>query len=261
MPRSTRYLQNGFIYHVTHRCHDGRFFLRFSRERDQYREWLRIGALRYGVSVLGYAITSNHVHVVVDVEDRHAVADVMKLAAGVVAQARHRRKGGEDSVWEHPYQCTRIQDGRHLLNCLRYLDLNMVRAGKVEHPRDWRWCGYDELTGKRQRYRIVDQERLLGRTGFSAMSEFCGFYADSIERVLSEGRPERQAWWTEAVAVGSEEFIENAAKTCSYRRSMSKQAIPIPGQESTWIVREAPVAYSPDLCKESDLQAVRRPGP
>ncbi len=64
LPRSTRYLQNGYIYHLTHRCHNGRFMLRFSRERDYYREWLRVGAQRCRVAVLGFTITSNHVHVV-----------------------------------------------------------------------------------------------------------------------------------------------------------------------------------------------------
>ena len=183
---------------------------------------------------------------VVDVDNRHAVADMMKLAAGVVAQARYRRKGGEDSLWEHPYQCTRIQDGRHLLNCLRYVDLNMVRAGKVEHPRQWRWCGYDELTGQRKRYRIVDPERLLFRTGYATMGEFSRFYRADIDQALSSNTPERQAWWTEAVAVGSEEFVNAAVRTCTYRRSMDKQPIHTPGQESAWIVRESSVAYKVD---------------
>jgi len=237
MPRSTRYLKNGFVYHLTHRCHDGRFFLRFARERDLYREWLRVGALRYRVAVLGYTITCNHVHVVVDVEDRLAVANMIKLAAGVTAQARHRRKGGEDSIWEHPYQCTRIQDGRHLMHCLRYVDLNMIRAGKVRHPREWKWCGYDEMTGQRTRYRIVAQERLLARTGYSAISEFSRFYTDSIEQALSTGQIERQAWWTEAVAVGSEAFIENSIRTGPFRRSLKKYEHPLSDKESVWILQ------------------------
>ena len=219
--------------------------LKFIRERDHYREWLRVGVQRYRVAVLGFTITSNHVHVVVDVEERHAVADMMKLASGVVAQAYHRRKGGEDSVWEHPYQCTRIQDGRHLLNCLRYVDLNMVRAGKVKHPRQWRWCGYDELTGRRMRYRIVDRERLLNRTGFSTMDEYARFYTDSITKALA-GRLEREGWWTEAIAVGSEDFINDTAQSCTYRRSMDKQAITMPGHATTWIVCEPTIAYTVD---------------
>ena len=93
---------------------------------------------------------------------------MMALASGATAQAYHRRKGGEGSVWEHPYQCTRVENGRHLLNCLRYVDLNMVRAGVVSHPREWRWCGYDELTGTRKWYRIIDRDCLLHGHGHDA---------------------------------------------------------------------------------------------
>jgi len=29
-----------------------------------------------------------------------------------------------------------------------YIDLNMVRAGAVDHPKDWVWSGYQEIQGK-----------------------------------------------------------------------------------------------------------------
>ncbi len=145
--------------------------LRFVAERDAYREWLRVGARRYKVAVYGYCITCNHTHVVVHAHDAEAVAAVMRLAAGAVGQALNRRKGHEGSVWEHPYHCTMIEDGRHLLNCLRYVDLNMVRAGAVANPDAWRWCGYDELCGMRKRYRILDLQGLAERgvRGFAAL--------------------------------------------------------------------------------------------
>ena len=78
------------------------------------------------------------------------------------------------------------------------------------------------------------------------MEEFVRFFMESIEQALAGGRLERQAWWTEAVAVGSEDFINDAAQACTYRRSMDKHAITIPGQESTWIVCEPTVAYTVD---------------
>jgi putative transposase len=49
--------------------------------------------------------------------------------------------------------------GQHLLNCLCSVDLNMVRAGVVSHPQEWRWCEYDELAGSRQRYRLVKESQ------------------------------------------------------------------------------------------------------
>ncbi|MDP6523781.1 MAG: transposase [Kiritimatiellia bacterium] len=250
MPRATRYLQDGYIFHLTHRCQDGECFLRFSKERNAYREWLRIGTNRYRVPILGYSVTSNHVHVVVEVLDRYAVADMMKLASGVVAQARNKRKGHDGSMWEHPYQCTRVQDGRHLLNCLRYVDLNMVRAGKVEHPEDWRWCGYDELTDKRKRYRIIDQARLLSLTGFTTMRDFAEFYASSITERLSAGPQNREPFWTESVAIGSREFVDAAERTVSYRQAMERYEVDGSDGEKIWTVREQPSSYGGDLPPE-----------
>ena len=61
MPRANRYLVEDQIYHLTHRCHDREFLLRFGRDRSVYREWLRQGVRRYGISLFGYCITSNHV--------------------------------------------------------------------------------------------------------------------------------------------------------------------------------------------------------
>jgi len=115
MPRASRYLKEGYTFHLTHRCHDRRFLLKFARDRDVYREWLRVGINRYRVPVYGYCITSNHVHLVVHVDDPKRVGLLMHLAAGAFAQHLNGRKGLEGSVWEHLYQCTIIQDGQHLI--------------------------------------------------------------------------------------------------------------------------------------------------
>jgi len=138
MPRANRYLQAGHAYHLTHRCHDRRFLLKFVRDRDCYRKWLYEAVKRYGVAVYNYCITSNHVHLVVHVDDTERVGLMMHLVAGAFARQRNSRKRHEGSVWEHPYQCTLVQSGEHLMNCIRYVSLNMVRAGVV--------CRADGLT-------------------------------------------------------------------------------------------------------------------
>ena len=54
MPRANRYILPGQTYHVTHRCHDRAFLLRFAKHRELYRTMLRERAERFGVCVLGY---------------------------------------------------------------------------------------------------------------------------------------------------------------------------------------------------------------
>ena len=97
--------------------------------------------------VLGYCVTSNHVHVVIHAEAQEPVSAMMRLAAGCTAGQYNQRKGRRGGFWDGRFRCTAVESGEHLLSCLAYVDMNMVRAGVVEHPPDWNWCGYREVAG------------------------------------------------------------------------------------------------------------------
>lgn len=243
MPRASRYLREGYTFHLTHRCHDRRFLLKFARDRDVYREWLRVGVKRYGVPVYGYCITSNHVHLVVHVDDAERVGLLMHLAAGAFAQHRNRRKDSEGSIWEHPYQCTMIQDGQHLLRCLRYVDLNMVRAGLVAHPSLWRWCGYDEVCGKRVRYRILAVDRLLESAGLTDLNDFRTLHQQGIEETIQRRTLNREPEWTESLAVGNLEFVERAGTQYESRRKFAFSESRLAGVPGVWTIREQASPY------------------
>jgi putative transposase len=109
----------GYTYHLTQRCHDREFLLRFQRDRTTYRRWLREGANRHGVPVLGYCLTSNHVHIVVHADAREPVS-----ATGGAGGRMHRRAAGPEEgpagrvLWEGRFRCTAVESGRHLLSCL-----------------------------------------------------------------------------------------------------------------------------------------------
>lgn len=250
MPNASRYLEPGYTYHLTHRCHDQRFLLKFARDRDVYRKWLREGARRHEVAVYNYCITSNHVHVIVHVRDVEGVASMMQLASATLARHWNRRKGHEGSVWEHPYRCTVIQDGRHLLNCLRYVSLNMVRAGAVEHPAHWRWCGHDELTGKRTRYTLLSIDRLLQSLGMPAREALQGLYGDGIDEMIETRKLARNPAWTESLAVGDRPFVERVARNTRNRSEFKYD--PVPEGKETWSVRERAAYYSAISPPESD---------
>ena len=47
----------------------------------------------------------------------------------------------------------------------------MVRCGVVSHPREWEWVGYHEIMGQRQRYRLLDLERLCWRLATETVEE------------------------------------------------------------------------------------------
>jgi putative transposase len=62
MPRAHRNYLAGYVWHLTHRCHRRQFLLKFARDRRAWRQWLYAARRRYGVCVLNYTATANHIH-------------------------------------------------------------------------------------------------------------------------------------------------------------------------------------------------------
>jgi putative transposase len=58
----------------------------------------------------------------------------IQLVAGRTAQEYNERKRSKGAFWEDRYHATAIENGRHLIQCLVSIDLNMVRAGVGKHP-------------------------------------------------------------------------------------------------------------------------------
>jgi hypothetical protein len=69
----------------------------------------------------------------------------MQLVAGRTAQAYNERKDRHGAFWEDRYHATAVETGEHVARCIVYIDLNMVRAGMVRHPAQWKAGGYHEI--------------------------------------------------------------------------------------------------------------------
>ena len=135
MPGRLRGLTDHTCYHVTHRCHKREFLFRFAKDRKRYTELLRETVHRYRVDVLNYVVTSNHVHLLVWVRKSSELPRAMQFLQGEFAQQYNKRKAREGAFWRDRYHTTMIQSGAHLSRCLFYIDMNMVRARVVDHPR------------------------------------------------------------------------------------------------------------------------------
>ena len=61
MPRANRYHLPGYVWHITERCHRKEFLLKFVRDRRAWMGWLYRARKRFGLCVLDYTVTSNHV--------------------------------------------------------------------------------------------------------------------------------------------------------------------------------------------------------
>jgi REP element-mobilizing transposase RayT len=181
--------------------------LKFARDRRRWRHWLFEAKRRYGLTVLNYIATSNHVHLLVADHGNNEIAASMRLIAGRTAQEYNKRKRRNGAFWEDRYHATAVQSDRHLVRCLIYIDLNMVRAGVAQHPRDWEISGYHEIQFPRCRKGIIDHDSLRSLTGMATAGELRSNHAKWIVDELQISR--RDPAWTESVGVGDEDFLTN----------------------------------------------------
>jgi len=90
--------------------------------------WVFEAKKRFGLSVLDYAVTSNHIHLLVKDTGPNVIAQSMQLIAGRTAQEYNQRRAMQGAFWEDRYHATAIEHDEHLQRCVVYIDLNMVRA-------------------------------------------------------------------------------------------------------------------------------------
>ena len=111
------------------------------------------------------------------------------------------------AFWEDRYHATAVQTDHHLVRCLSYIDLNMVRAGVVNHPREWEISSYHEIQSPRQRKGIIDHETLCKLVGIESIEELQKAHIRWIDEAVRDTK--RNPVWTESVAVGDEYFLTN----------------------------------------------------
>lgn len=210
MSRGKLYYVPGYVWHLTHRCHNKEFLLEHDSDKQNWMHWVYRAMVKYGLRILNYAVTSNHIHLLVFDEGRRKVIPrSMQLAESRTAREYNLRNNRSGAFWDGNYHATAVDTGTHLWKCLVYIDLNMVRAGAVKHPADWEYCGYQEIHGTRNHESmLIDIDLLKKLLQIKNSSRLRTLYRDMIEKELRLGDMKRQAKWTESLAVGNEEFVD-----------------------------------------------------
>lgn len=209
MARAQRHYIPGQIWHITHRCHKGEFLLKFSKDRSRWLQWLHEAKMRYGLVILNYAVTSNHIHLlVVGGDDRDVIPNSIKLIAGRTGQEFNQRKRRKGAFWEDRYHATAVESGDHLFKCIVYIDLNMVRTGVVDHPSEWSFCGYNEIQKPKRKTILIDYQRLKELLGFDTYDEVKKYHKRWVDDYLGNGKNIRDNKWTKSIAVGTKSFVE-----------------------------------------------------
>ncbi|MBK1692774.1 transposase [Ectothiorhodospira mobilis] len=149
MPRRPRLEIPGMAHHVVQRGVDRQAVFFDPGCCLVYLQALREQAGKCGVRIHAWCLMTNHIHLLATPDEPGGLARLMHaLNRSYVhwVNARYRRMG---PLWSGRYKSGLIGDDAHLLTCMRYIELNPVRARMVDHPDAYPWSSWHANTGRR----------------------------------------------------------------------------------------------------------------
>ena len=142
MPRRPRIHLDGMPLHLVQRGHNRQPCFFAEADYWAYLNWLGEAARKAGCKIHAYALMTNHVHLLLTPADAQSVPRMM-VALGrqyvPYINAAYQRSG---TLWEGRYRATVVEAETYLFECMRYIELNPVRADMVAHPAAYPWSSY-----------------------------------------------------------------------------------------------------------------------
>lgn len=142
MPRIPRVFLPGTPVHVVQRGNNrGQVFFR-PGDAQVYLSWLQEAAGEHGLAVHAYVLMSNHIHLLVSPETAFALPRAMRHVNWRYSRYANDTQERTGSIWEGRYRASLVDAETYFFACMRYIELNPVRAGMAKTPRDYRWSSY-----------------------------------------------------------------------------------------------------------------------
>jgi REP element-mobilizing transposase RayT len=124
-----------------------------NEDRSDFVARLKILVHDGAIEIYAWALMPNHFHLLCKTKNRPLAAGMRKLLTGYAVNFnnRHRRHG---HLFQNRYKSIVCQEDRYLLELVRYIHLNPLRAGLIRELRQldrYPWSGHSALMGKLKR--------------------------------------------------------------------------------------------------------------
>lgn len=146
MARPLRVEYPGACYHITSRGNAKQAIFRDDADREVLLRILDSAVKRFGWDVFAYCFMGNHYHVLLQTPVPN-LSRGMKQVNGVYTQRFNRRHDRIGHLFQGRYGAILVERETYLLELVRYISLNPVRAGMVSSAEQWRWSSHRAHAG------------------------------------------------------------------------------------------------------------------
>lgn len=132
----------GIPQHIVQRGNNRQPCFIDDHDRLRYLADLEEATTRHEVELHAWVLMSNHVHLLATPHTDRALSRMMQSLGSRYVRwfnDRHERSG---TLWEGRFHASLVDSEAYLLSCMRYIELNPLRANLVQHPADYRWSSF-----------------------------------------------------------------------------------------------------------------------
>ena len=143
MARLPRYFATGIPLHIIQRANNRDRV--FGSEPDYlfFLDCLERASAEHGLAIHAYVLMPSHVHLLATPAHEASAPKTMQSVGRRYAQYFKNNYAREGTLWEGRYRSTVLDAKAYLLTCMRFIELNPVRARKmIDRPADYPWSSY-----------------------------------------------------------------------------------------------------------------------
>ncbi len=178
--RKQREWYPGATYHLMERGIRRMEIFKDEMDYESFLIILRRLTEKYAMTLHAYCLMTNHVHLLLESSDQE-ISGFMQRMAGDYARTYNRRHGYRGHLFENRYKGCLVRDDSYFLQTSRYIHLNPVKAGIVQHAEEYPWSSYRCMLGFRDDG-MTERERTLSFFKGHSICLYRQFVEDSGHR-------------------------------------------------------------------------------
>ncbi|MBI5109603.1 MAG: transposase [Rhodocyclales bacterium] len=241
MPRRARIALPEVPLHLIQRGNNRQACFFAADDCHYYLDWLTDLAPRCGCRLHAWVLMSNHVHLLLTPDSTDSAGRLMKALGQRYVQYVNRTYRRSGTMWEGRFRSCIAAEEAYVLGCQRYIELNPVRAGMVEHPADYPWSSYRfNALGEAPRVPLVPHPlyRALGQDESGRRAAYRELFRHELEPGLVD---QIRRATNGNFALGSQSFRDQV--TAALGRRASRGA---PGRPRVALEPESRDLFDPD---------------
>ena len=230
MPRKPRFYLPGVPAHIVQRGHSREPVFFETIDYLAYLDWLQEASVRYGCKIHAYVLMTNHIHILVTPEENNSISLMMQFVGRHYVPYINYTYGTTGTIWEGRTKSNIIHDEMYLLTCMRYIELNPVRANMVKFPDDYRWSSYHaNALGKEDE--IINYHPLYQSLGGSINQRLDAYSALFKTHINDDQLGVIRASWQTGTPLGNDYFKQKVEKKLSCKVGQARRGRPTKGSD------------------------------